>query len=152
MRKQESNCQRLNDSRIWQMQKSLHPNVNREDCNLIKCCNRGGCEWGFSFPFLWKKNPVFEDDEDSENERLGSSTLPNPPEMATAKMLPHSLLLLSQCKNTNMGMYFSVIFFIAMIWIMTCFCLNSFKNRKLRQWKDFRQWMWVSLWNSIVPN
>ncbi len=65
------------------MQKPLHPNVNGEDCNLIKCCNRGGCEWGFSFPFLWKKNPVFEDDEDSENERLGSSTLPNPPEMAT---------------------------------------------------------------------
>uniref|UniRef100_A0A8C0Y1I4 DUF4806 domain-containing protein n=1 Tax=Cyprinus carpio carpio TaxID=630221 RepID=A0A8C0Y1I4_CYPCA len=51
-----------------------------------------------------KKNVVLEQ-EDSESERQQASTLPSPPEMASAKKRPYSLSLLSQSSPTavNVG-------------------------------------------------
>ncbi|KAL6473728.1 hypothetical protein MHYP_G00172920 [Metynnis hypsauchen] len=60
----------------------------------------------FTFCWKWclkcgKKNPFVQDDEESDDERQETSSLPSPPRTGTAKMLPHLSPLLSRSLNAG---------------------------------------------------
>ncbi|KAL6455065.1 hypothetical protein MHYP_G00364980 [Metynnis hypsauchen] len=48
-----------------------------------------------------KKNPFVQDDEESDDERQETSSLPSPPRTGTAKTLPHLSPLLSRSLNAG---------------------------------------------------